>query len=80
MERIYTLWDTDKAYPIYTYENESDALAEVAAIASHGEDAVATWGLFLATPRGESREVVALGRDLIALAMQKTLGVYAPLD
>jgi len=37
---------------------------------SHGEDAVATWGLFLATPDGESRETIAIGHDLAVLAMR----------
>lgn len=72
MERIYTLWDTEEAYPLYTYHEKSEALAEVAAaVQSHGEDAVATWVLFLATPDGESRETIAIGHDLAALAMRE---------
>ncbi len=81
MDRIYTLWDTEEAYPLYTYEKESDALAEVAAaVETHGADAIATWGFYLATPSGESRETIAVGRDLVALAMQGQHGTYAAHD
>jgi hypothetical protein len=81
MDRIYTLWDTEEAYPLYTYEKESDALAEVAAaVKSHGEDAVSTWGLFLVTPGGDARETIAIGHDLVALAMQEQHGAYAAYD
>ncbi len=81
MDRIYTLWDTEEAYPLYTYEKEADALAEVAAVVkSYGEDAVATWGLFLATPCGDARETIAIGHDLVALAMREQRGIYAAFD
>jgi len=81
MERIYTLWDTEEAFPLYTYEKKADALADVAAaVKSHGEDAVSTWGLFLATPDGDARETVAIGHDLVALAMQEQHGAYAAYD
>ena len=81
MNKIYTLWDTEEAYPMYTYQNESEALAEVAAaVKTHGEDAVATWGLFLATPDGDARETIAIGRDLAEMAMRKQHGAYAIAD
>ncbi len=71
MERIYTPWDIEEAYPLSTYQTEAEALTEVAtAVTRYGEDAVATWGLFLATPYGESRETIATGHDLIARALQ----------
>lgn len=80
MDRIFTLWDTEEAYPLFTYENESDALAEVAAaVKAHGEDAVATWGLFLATPYGAAREVIAIGHALAELAMTQH-GALATFD
>ncbi|MGI8691009.1 MAG: hypothetical protein ACR2M3_20710 [Thermomicrobiales bacterium] len=72
MDRIYTLWDTEEAYPLYTYQKESEALAEVAAaVQSSGEGAVATWGLFLATPSGDASETIAVGHDLAELAMKE---------
>ena len=81
MEKIYTLWDTEEAYPMYTYHSKSEALAEVAAaVQSYGEDAVATWGLFLAVPSGDAREVIAIGHDLATLAMKEQRGTYATRD
>lgn len=81
MEKVYTLWDTEEAYPMYTYHNKSEALAEVAAaVQAHGEEAVATWGLFLATPEGGLRETIAVGNDLALLAMREQRGIYATRD
>lgn len=80
MNKIYTLWDTEEAYPMYTYQQQSEALADVAAaVKTQGEDAVATWGLFLATPDGASRETIAIGHDLAALAMREH-GAFATSD
>jgi hypothetical protein len=81
VDTIFTIWDTEEAYPIYAYENESDALAEVAAaVKSHGEDAVATWGLFRATLDGGSRETIAVGHDLVERAMRNQYGMFAATD
>ena len=81
MGKIYTLWDTEEAYPLYTYQDQSEALAEVAAaVQAHGEEAVSTWGLFLAMPEGEARETIAIGHDLASLAMQEQRGRFATRD
>jgi hypothetical protein len=81
MDAVYTLWDTEEAYPIYAYKHESDALAEVvAAVRAHGEDAIATWGLFRATPDGEARETIAIGHALFERAMGKQRSVFAATD
>lgn len=78
---IYELWDTDEASLINTYTNLSDALAVVAGVIQDAdENAVATWGLFRATPAGEATERIAEGRELARLAMAEAHADYAATD
>lgn len=72
---IYDLYDWDDANLIATYQNESDALTEVAAqIRAYGRASVTTWTLLMSTPDGIHKENVAEGDALAERALHTHAG------
>lgn len=75
------LWDTQFAYPIYEYDDLTEALACVAATVHRLDDnAVATWGLDLSTPTGDIVDVIAEGAELARMAREHAAAAPAAME